>query len=243
MRLLVVEDEPDIRAALIKGLQREGYAVDGAATARDALDAIDVTRYDLILLDLNLPDLNGMSLLGTLRDAGDETRILILSAEKDLDTRIRGLDLGANDYLVKPFDFSELCARIRALLRRDFTHLPPVLAAGRLTLDRTTRRVRYDGAEIVLTRKEFEILSYLIQHPDRTISAEELMEHVWDENADPFSQVIRVHIYSLRRKLTQATGGPEPIETVKGVGYRLRDGVRDVHVRREGPADGKEVRR
>ena len=243
MRLLVVEDEPDIRSALIKGLQREGYAVDGAATGRDALDAVDATRYDLMLLDLNLPDLNGMTILTTLRDAGDETRILILSAEKDLDTRIRGLDLGANDYLVKPFDFSELSARIRALLRREFTHQPPILAAGLLTLDRATRRVRYDGTEIVLTRKEFEILSYLMQHPGRTIPAEELVEHVWDENADPFSQVLRVHIYSLRRKMTQATGGLEPIETVKGVGYRLHDGICEAQARHEVKPDGKEVRR
>ena len=224
MRLLVVEDEPDIAAALRKGLEREGYAVDAVGTGREALEAVDLTRYDLLLLDLNLPDIHGLSLLRTLRESCDDLRVLILSADKQIDTRIRGLDLGANDYLVKPFDFAELCARIRALLRRDFLQQPPALRKGRLTLDRNGRRVRYDDTEIVLTRKEFEILSYLMQHPDRTVPAEELMEHVWDENADPFSQVLRVHIYSLRRKLTQATGGRGSIATVKGVGYGLGDG-------------------
>lgn len=221
MRLLIVEDEPDILTALQRGLKQEGYAVDAAATGEQALESISVTNYDLILLDINLPDLSGLSIIKSLRDKHNETRIMIISANKSIDDRIRGLDLGANDYMVKPFDFGELCARIRAMLRRNFTPEPSLLVNGKLSIDQNKHRVTYGGAEIVLTKKEYEVLAYLMQQGRRMISAEELLEHVWDENADPFSQVIRVHIYSLRKKLSQATGGKETITTVKGVGYGL----------------------
>jgi DNA-binding response OmpR family regulator len=221
MRLLIVEDEPDILTALQRGLKQEGYAVDAAATGEQALESIGVTDYDLILLDINLPDLSGLSIIKSLRDKHNETRIMIVSANKSIDDRIRGLDLGANDYMVKPFDFGELCAHIRALLRRNFTPEPALLVTGKLSIDQNKHRVTYDGAEIVLTKKEYEILAYLMRQNDRMISAEELLEHVWDEDADPFSQVIRVHIYSLRKKLSQATGGKETITTLKGVGYGL----------------------
>lgn len=221
MRILLVEDEVPLIEALEKGLKKDGYAIDCALTGRDASELLFVNTYDLVVLDINLPDDSGLNLLKNLRERDMQVRVLILSANRSIEDRIIGLDWGANDYLTKPFDFQELKARIRALLRRDFNSKPTVLKAGGFTVDLALHRVQYEGIEIPLTLKEYSIFSYLVLHGDRIVSSEELLEHIWNEEADPFSDVMRVHIYSLRKKLSQATGGRTVIQTVKGAGYRF----------------------
>lgn len=222
MRLLIVEDEKEIVLALQKGLKKDGYAVDICMNGEEALELLSNTVYDLLIVDLNLPGMEGFSIIETLRKTNTTTNIIIISAKREIEDRIKGLDLGANDYLVKPFDFQELKARIRALLRRKFVSTPSMIEEAGLQLDLATRKVCYHDKPLSLTLKEFSILYYLIQHKDRIVSAEELFEHVWDDVADPFSKVIRVHIYSLRKKLLQASGNKEFIETMKGSGYHFR---------------------
>ncbi|MGH3716630.1 MAG: response regulator transcription factor [Micromonosporaceae bacterium] len=227
MRLLVVEDEADLVEAIRLGLVRAGYAVDAALDATDAEEKLQVNTYDLVLLDLNLPDRDGFELCrsirrGELDGTGPEVRILMLTARGALTDRVRGLDEGADDYLVKPFALAELLARVRALLRRDAGGGSAVLTVGELTLD-TARLTAYRGDRpLRLTRKEFGVLEYLMTRPGHVISAEELLEHVWDEHADPFSNTVRVTVGTLRRKLSEA-GEPTLIDTVIGRGYRLRE--------------------
>jgi DNA-binding response OmpR family regulator len=225
MRLLVVEDDEDLAGALATGLGRAGYAVDTVATARDAVDKLQVNGYDLMVLDVGLPDTDGVALCRYLRRADStlaELRILMLTARSGLPDRIRGLDEGADDYVVKPFALGELLARIRALLRRDAGGGSAVLEVGDLVLDDGRSRARRGARELALTRKEFAVLRYLMTRPGHVVSAEELLDHVWDENADPFTQTVRVTVGTLRRKLT--VGDEEPLlETVIGRGYRLRD--------------------
>jgi DNA-binding response OmpR family regulator len=245
MRLLVVEDEEDLAEGLRVGLTRTGYAVDVAADVAQAYDRLTVNEYDLMLLDVNLPDGDGFALCRSLRSGelatpGDgDLRVLMLTARGTLDDRVRGLDGGADDYLVKPFALAELLARIRALLRRDTAGTSAVLTIGPLRLDAARHRATLDGAPLALTPKEFGVLEYLITRPGRVVSSEELLEHVWDANADPFTQTVRVTVGTLRRKLgnrTPASRGRLPaersgasqqgdgwIETVVGRGYRLRD--------------------
>ena len=224
MRLLVVEDEEDLAEGLRVGLSRTGYAVDVAADAAEAYDRLTVNEYDLMLLDINLPDGDGFSLCRSLRSGdvptpGDgDLRVLMLTARGNLDDRVRGLDEGADDYLVKPFALAELLARVRALLRRDTAGTSAVLSAGPLRVDVARHRATLDGEPLPLTPKEFGVLEYLITRPGRVVSSEELLEHVWDANADPFTQTVRVTVGTLRRKL-----GDGWIETVVGRGYRLRE--------------------
>ena len=224
MRLLVVEDEEDLAEGLRVGLTRTGYAVDVAGDAAEAYDRLTVNEYDLMLLDINLPDGDGFSLCRSLRTGelvtpgeGD-LRVLMLTARGGLDDRVRGLDEGADDYLVKPFALAELQARIRALLRRDTAGTTAVLTVGPLQLDAAKHAASLSGTALSLTPKEFSVLEYLMSRPGRVISSEELLEHVWDANADPFTQTVRVTVGTLRRKL-----GDGWIETVVGRGYRLRD--------------------
>ncbi len=227
MRILVVEDERDLASAVAKGLRREGYAVDVSYDGDDALEKVMVNSYDLVCLDVNLPRMNGRALARRLRSGdiaspeGASPRILMLTALGEPEDRVAGLDDGADDYLAKPFDFSELTARIRALLRRDAARSGAILRNGSLKLD-TRRHVatRCDSA-LRLSPKEFALLHYFMSRPDEVLSQEELLEHVWDENADPFTKTVRVTIMTLRRKLEQ-DGLPQPIETVVGSGYRLR---------------------
>lgn len=219
MRLLIVEDEMNILKALEKGLKKDGYAVDTAINGEEAETFIAVNEYDLILLDINLPDIDGYTLLKNLRIKNADTRVMMVSANRTIDDRIKGLDLGANDYMVKPFDFQELKARIRALLRRDFASQPNVLMAGGLEVDMSSHQVRYENKPMVFTLKEYSILKYLMQNKGRVISAEELFEHIWNDEADAFSEVMRVHIYSLRKKLNNGTGNRNFITTIKGAGY------------------------
>lgn len=224
MRILVVEDEPDLADALAAGLRGEGYAVDVALGAADARERLFLNDYDLMALDLGLPDGDGLALCREIRGGqlglNADTRILIITARAGLQDRIDGLDTGADDYLVKPFDLGELAARVRALLRREVGHGDPVLSVGNLTLDAARHRVERSGEELTLTAKEFALLRYFMLHPDRVLTAEELLAHVWDENTDPFSNVVRMTISNLRRKIT-VDDDDQPIETVVGVGYRM----------------------
>lgn len=219
MKLLVVEDEVGIVEALEKGLKKEGYVVDCVSEGHQAMEYLQLNHYDLVVLDINLPGIDGFSILKTLRMQDLDTRVMIISAYREIEDRIKGLDLGANDYLVKPFDFQELKARVRSLLRRKFISTPNILKESGIEMNLSTLKVTYKGQEIPLTLKEYGILKHLIENKGRPISSEEIFEHVWDEYADPFSNVIRVHIYSLRKKLMKQTGKKDMITTLKGVGY------------------------
>lgn len=219
MRLLIVEDEEDLLYALQKGLQQESYAVDIASDGATALELLTINTYDLLVLDINLPELNGYTLLKNLREQNNTIKVIIVSAHREIEDRIKGLDLGANDYLVKPFDFSELKARIRALLRREFASKPMQIKEGHLEVNLLTNKMTYNKNELPLTRKEYSIFKYLIENKGRVISSEELLEHVWDDSADPFSSSVRVHIYSLRKKINSLGDEKLKIETIKGVGY------------------------
>lgn len=219
MRLLIVEDEEDLLYALQKGLQQESYAVDIASDGATALELLTINTYDLLVLDINLPELNGYTLLKNLREQNNTIKVIIVSAHREIEDRIKGLDLGANDYLVKPFDFSELKARIRALLRREFASKPMQIKEGHLEVNLLTNKMTYNKNELPLTRKEYSIFKYLIENKGRVISSEELLEHVWDDSADPFSSSVRVHIYSLRKKINNLGDEKLKIETIKGVGY------------------------
>jgi DNA-binding response OmpR family regulator len=226
VRLLVVEDEADLLGALRTGLARSGYAVDTAANGAEALEKLSVTAYDLMLLDLNLPDADGFDLTRRIRSgeidgpSGRDVRILMLTARSGLAARVTGLDLGADDYVVKPFALAELLARIRALLRREAGGDDAVLEVGELSLDIARRTARRGGRDLRLTNKEFGVLEYLMTRPGRVVSSEDLLEHVWDEHTDPFTQTVRVTVGTLRRKIS-AEGESALIETVIGRGYRL----------------------
>jgi len=221
MRLLLVEDESQLLNAYVKGLKQDGYAIDMASNGEDAVELCSINTYDLIVLDLNLPKLNGIEVLKQVRALNESVKIIIVSANRSIDQRIEGLDLGANDYLTKPFDFAELKARIRALLRRDFISQPNVLSVGAFNIDLNLHQISHQGKQLILTLKEYTILTYLIQNRDRIVSSEELLEKCWNDEADPFSEAMRVHIYALRKKIQEATHRDDVIQTVKGVGYRF----------------------
>ena len=224
MRLLVVDDEAELAEAVARGLRREGYAVDVALDGEDALDKVRLVPYDLICLDLTMPGIDGLEVCRRLREdppLGENPRVLMLTARDTLEDRVAGLDEGADDYLVKPFAFPELSARIRTLLRRDAGASGAVVEIGEISLDTGRREVFRGTEEVALTAKEFALLRYFMSHPGTVISQEELLDHVWDENADPFTNTVRVTVGTLRRKLSK--GDDSPIETVIGQGYKLRD--------------------
>jgi len=221
VRLLIVEDELDLANALARGLRQQGYAVDIAADGEQGWELAEVNDYDLLILDLNLPGMDGLEVCRRLRSSRPRLLILMLTARGRLADRVRGLDLGADDYLVKPFHFEELAARVRALLRRDLRVREPLLQWGDLKLDPAARIAWQSNHRLELTRKELGILEYLMRHPGEVISQEELLEHVWDVEADPFTNTVRVHLHSLRCKLGDDATAPRYIETVVGQGYRL----------------------
>lgn len=218
MRLLVVEDEKALCESIAKGLRLDGYEVDTAFDGEEAMDIISTDSYDLIILDLNLPGMDGLDILKNMRASDNETNVLILSARGGLNDKIEGLDSGANDYLCKPFHFEELEARVRSLTRRRTVQNNIVLECGEISLNTKTRTAFAKGEEIALTRKELAILEYLILHRGRPVSQEELIEHVWDSSVDSFSNSIRVHISALRKKIRTALGY-DPITNRVGQGY------------------------
>lgn len=222
MRILVVEDEKSLADAISTGLSRHGYSVDTVYDGEEALRILEVNSYDLVVLDLNLPGVDGLEVCRQIRAGGAATGILMLTARSSLDDRVHGLDLGADDYLVKPFHFPELLARIRAILRREIKSRQVLLKCGDLVLDPGSMKVYLKDNEIALTVKEFGIMEYLMRNTGRIVSQEELLEHVWNESTDLFTQTVKVHINNLRRKLESA-GGKDIINTVKNRGYFIRD--------------------
>lgn len=220
MHLLVVEDERDLCVTIVRSLRRLAYSVDFCYDGNRALELLQTERYDLVILDLNLPGKDGMAVLRTLRQTDRETRVLILSARNEVSDKVAGLDAGANDYLSKPFHLAELEARIRSLTLRQFTQHDVLLTCGALTFDTKARTALAHGQALTLTRKETGIVEYLMLHQGRPISQEELIEHVWDNSVDNFSNSIRVHISALRKKLRAALGY-DPIHNRIGEGYLM----------------------
>jgi DNA-binding response OmpR family regulator len=217
MRILVVEDDAALADVVVRGLRQQGLAVDVAEDGEAAIDKASLTDYEVIVLDRDLPVVHGDDVCRELTSNGSTSRILMLTASGTLSDRVEGLSLGADDYLPKPFAMEELVARVRALGRRVPTSLPPVLSAGDISLEPSKRRATRDGRALNLTPKEFGVLEVLLAAKGQVVSAEELLDKVWDENADPFTNAIRITVMTLRRKL----GEPAVIDTVVGAGYRL----------------------
>ena len=222
MRILVVEDERALCETIVRSLRRLAYSVDPCYDGDTAIDLLGSERYDLVLLDLNLPGADGMTVLRTLRQTDRETRVLILSARSEVADKVEGLDAGANDYLAKSFHLEELEARIRSLTLRQFTQNDVVLHCGPLSFDARSRTATAAGQPLALTRKETGILEYLLLHRGRPVSQEELLEHVWDNSVDNFSNSIRVHISALRKKLRAALGY-DPVRNRIGEGYLIEE--------------------
>lgn len=218
MRILVVEDEIDLLEAIAEGLRIDGYAVDTSEDGEEGLELAVVNDYDLIILDLNLPNMDGLDILKNIRTNDKLTKILILTSRSSIEDRVKGLDLGANDYLIKPFHFDELEARIRCLLRMKFIQEDEELKYKNLKINTKSRKAYIADNEIKLTRKEFAILEYLMKNINKTISQEELIDHVWDNSVDMFSNSVRVHINSLRKKL-KVKLDEDIIKNVVGLGY------------------------
>ena len=217
MRVLVAEDEPVIADTIAEGLRRRSMAVDVCYDGDAALERVQVNRYDVVILDRDLPRVHGDQVCRQIVAAGGETRVLMLTAAAGIRDRVDGLDLGADDYLTKPFAFAELVARVASLARRARPALPPVLEQAGITLDRPRHRAWRDGLLLSLSPKEFAVLEVLLRAEGGAVSAEELLEKAWDEHADPFTNAVRVAVMTLRRKL----GDPPVIETVPGAGYRI----------------------
>jgi DNA-binding response OmpR family regulator len=217
VRILIVEDEEPLADAIARGLRREGMAVDVALDGDEGHEKASVTRYDVVVLDRDLPGMSGDELCREIVASGALTRVIMLTASGSVADRVEGLSLGADDYLAKPFAFDELVARVRALARRATPVTPPVLRAGDVELDPARRTVTRGGQQVDLTRKEFGVLEVLLAASGSVVSSEELLERVWDEHADPFTTTVRVTVMTLRKKL----GEPGIIDTVVGSGYRV----------------------
>jgi DNA-binding response OmpR family regulator len=217
MRLLLVEDEADLCFLMKKGLKKKGYAVDVAMDGEEALFLYSVNKYDLIILDLNLPVIDGLEVLKRIRSKDLTIKIIIVSARSSIEDRILGLDLGANDYLVKPFDFNELDARIRTLLRMNFTQIPNILTIRGLTLDMKTKEVIFNEEQIKLTMKEYNILHYLMINKDTVLSKNRIIEHIWDNEADIYNNALKFHMHSLKKKLPL-----KYIVNIRGQGYVVK---------------------
>ena len=220
MHILIIEDEESLCRSIADGLRMDGYETDICFDGNEGLELCLTENYDLILLDLSLPGLDGLEILRQFRGENTRTPVLILSARGQIQDKVEGLDLGANDYLTKPFHFEELEARIRSLTRRKFIQEDVCLKWDTLTFDTRSREASVNGTPISLTRKESSLLEYFLLHQDRVISPEEIIEHIWDGSVNTFSNSIRVHISSLRKKLRAALGF-DPIQNKVGQGYIL----------------------
>ena len=221
MRVLLVEDEPRAADILARGLREHAYAVDVAGDGTAALEQAAATDYDAVILDVMLPRQNGLAVCRAIRESGSSVPILMVTARDAVEARIAGLDCGADDYLVKPFDFGELLARLRAIVRRGRQPmLPERIAIGALTLDTRGRRVLVGRRELALTAKEYALLEYLVRRAGDVVTRADIAEHVWDEHFDPLSNVVDVYIQRLRRKIEDA-GVEPPIRTRRGEGYQV----------------------
>lgn len=218
MRLLLVEDEPRVSHFIAKGMREQSYAVDIARDGEEALYKTEINDYDAIILDVMLPLKNGFEVCSELRSSGNRTPVLMLTARDAVEDKVKGLDCGADDYLSKPFDFKELLARMRALLRRVTELRPEILRAADLQLNTASRSVMRDGRKIGLTAKEYALLEFFMLRQEQIVGRDEIAEHVWDENFDPFSNVIDVYVRRLRKKIDDGFGR-QLIHTRRGQGY------------------------
>ena len=224
MKILLVEDEEKLSQAISKGLQLEGYTVDEVSDGKKALTRISLHRsdYDLIILDLMLPSMDGYEICKQVREWNITVPILVLTARAETDSKVKLLQSGADDYLVKPFSFAELVARVRALMRRPTESLPEALQFADIELRPAERKVERSGREISLTLKEFGLLEYFMRHPNQVVNREDLLNHLWDFNYVGFSNVVDVHVKNLRRKL-DGESSDGVLQTVRGIGYRLAE--------------------
>ena len=220
MRVLIIEDDRQLAKEMKTGLERQGFTVDIANTGLEGEEKASITDYDAVLLDLNLPDRDGLDILAFLRNSGRNMPVLIVSAREAVKERAAGLDLGAGDYIVKPFDFIELTSRIRAVVRRFYGRTSPRITIDGLSVNPAARTAVWENVDIPLSVKEFDILLYLAECYPKVVSSEEIIEHTYNEEFDLFSSVLRVHISNLRKKL-QAASGQNLLVTVKGKGYHL----------------------
>lgn len=222
MRILIVEDEHKIANSIKQGLEQESYAVDTAFTGTDGFDLASTEDYDLIILDILLPGMDGVALCKKLRTGGIHTPILMLTAKGQLTDKVEGLNAGADDYLTKPFAFEELLARVRALIRRPHKTLGNILGYDDLSLDTLSFEVKRQGKNISLSNREFALLEYLLRHPDRIINKNQIINHVWNYDADILPNTVEVYIGYLRNKIDKPfQGAPALIQTIRGFGYKL----------------------
>ena len=220
MKLLIIEDSERLRRSLGHGLTQAGFAVDLCADGREGLAFAEVNDYDVIVLDLMLPELDGLTVLRSLRQAGAKTHVLILSARDQVADRIQGLELGADDYLVKPFAFDELCARVRALVRRRYAAKDPVIRVGALEIDTAAQRARHHGRSLALTASEFALLELLALKRGRVVTRDQILSRLYESGSEIASNVIEVLVHSLRKKLDRGEGG-SIIQTRRGSGYLI----------------------
>jgi two-component system OmpR family response regulator len=222
MKILLVEDDAWIAETLLEALTDQHYAVDVAIDGESGWDMLQAFTYDLVILDLMLPKLPGVALCQKLRQSGYTVPVLMLTAQDTSLAKVTGLDVGADDYVVKPFDLQELLARIRALLRRGSAIAPPVLSRGALQLDPATCDVRYEHQPLAVTPKEYSLLAFFLRHPGRVLHPDTILEHLWSSDDPPGKETIKVHLRGLRQKLKAAGASDDLIETVYGLGYRLK---------------------
>lgn len=221
MRILVVEDQKDLNEIIVRKLTNEHYSVDSCFSGDEALDFLNCAEYDGVILDIMLPGITGIGVLKDMRSKGDKTPVLLLTAMGTVEDRVAGLDAGADDYLVKPFDFDELLARVRAIVRRGGERASSTMTSGDLTLDSSSRQVKRGDKDISLTAKEFDILEYLMQNEGKVLPRDKLSNHIWNYDYDGGSNVIDVYMYHLRRKVDDGFD-EKKIVTVKGAGYMIK---------------------
>ena len=222
MKILLAEDEIDLNNVITRYLKKNGYSVDSVLDGEEALDYLEYGEYDLVILDIMMPKVNGFEVIKKLRDKGNHTSVLMLTARDSADDKVKGLDLGADDYIVKPFDFNELMARIRAVVRRKYGNSSNKLVIGNLVLNTSERSVTRAGKQIELTGKEYEVLEYLMQSKNRILSREQIKEHVWDFDYEGDSNIIDVLIKNIRKKI-DVEAGKQIIYTKRGLGYVIKE--------------------
>jgi two component transcriptional regulator, winged helix family len=222
MKILLAEDEVDLNNVVTRYLKKNGYSVDSVLDGEEALDYLEYSEYDLVILDIMMPKVDGFEVIKKLRDKGNHTSVLMLTARDSADDKVKGLDLGADDYIVKPFDFNELMARIRAVVRRKYGNSSNKLVIGDLILDTSEKSVTRAGKQIELTGKEYEVLEYLMQSKNRILSRDQIKEHVWDFDYEGDSNIIDVLIKNIRKKI-DIEAGKQIIYTKRGLGYVIKE--------------------
>ncbi len=223
MRILYIEDEQELSDIVCAGLRKCSYSVDAVYNGEEALEFYKAYDYDVIVLDLNLPVIDGLEVLRQIRQKDDKAKILILSARNAVEDRVKGLNMGANDYLTKPFDFLELEARIRTLCRISYVQIANVLTCNGLTIDMAAKSASYESVKLPLTKKEYAILEYFVLHKNQTIDVKEIIEHAWDSEADFFPDTLKYHIHAIKKKLVEIGCKKDFIRNVRGVGYFVGD--------------------